>query len=397
MIMIRSTAGLWRMSLAVLALVLAPASGRAATAIAPTHGSQVLETLAAPTVRIQSAVATAVTPPDMATRAAQVRAEIGLARQTGDNRHWGRAQALLAPWWDRPAAPIDMLVLQATVQQGRHAFDAARAVLREAVARAPDHAQAWLALAALERLRADYPATLRACDAVARAGAIHYAAACRLESLSLQGRHDAAATGLRALIESSQTAEQRSWLLSLLAEALERAGQEAQAEQAFRDSLGAAPDLYTGIALSDLLLRTGRAAAALAVLQPLAETDAVLLRRSVAMRRLGDPGWTADRAMLTSRAAELVRRGDDPDLHGREAALTALWLDDDPAQALRLARRNLQLQREPVDWWVALASASQAGDTEAWTELQRQRSTLGLRDKRLERILPPSGTAAARP
>lgn len=379
------------MALAVVLLPLAQGGSRAATEVVPTHDGQVLETLAAPTVRQGSSVAVGVPAVDVASRVDQVRQEIGLARQTGDTRHWGRAQALLGPWWDQPAGPVDMAVLQATVLQGRHAFDAARKVLAEVVARTPGHAQAWLNMAALERLRADYPASLRACAAVERAGAGTYAAACRLETLSLQGQHDAAAVGLRTLVQGSGSADQRSWLLSLLAEALERAGQDAQAETAYRDSLRAAPDLYTAIALGDLLLRTGQAQSALTVLEPQASTDAVLLRRAAAQRRLGDARWKAGRAALHARSAELLRRGDDPDLHGREAALVALWLDDDPSQALGLARRNLVLQREPVDWSVALHSAAQASDAAAWTELQRQRKASGLQDRRLDRIAPPRG------
>lgn len=393
----RTVATPWSLALVLLPLLLAHGAGRAATAVVPMHDGQVLETLAAPTVRMRpptDAGAAAAATPELLR---QVRAEIASARQSGDTRHWGRAQALLAPWWDSPAAPVDIAVLQATVQQGRHAFDAARVLLRGVVARAPGHAQAWLDLAALERLRADYPAALQACDAVARAGAEPYAAACRLETVSLQGQHDSATAGLRALARDSGAPEQRSWLLSLYAEALERAGQDPLALAAYRASLQAAPDLYTAIALSDLLLRTGDAAQALAVLAPLAATDAVVLRRATALRRLGDARWRDLRTTLQSRAAELERRGDDPDLHGREAALIALWLHDDAPRALQLARRNLQLQREPVDWWVALHSAARAGDAAAWAELQRERKASGLHDRRLDRSPQELLAAGGRP
>ncbi|MEP6969741.1 MAG: hypothetical protein ABJA49_04815, partial [Betaproteobacteria bacterium] len=104
----------------------------------------------------------------------------------------------------------------------------------------------------------------------------------------------------------------------------------------------------------------------------------------------GDGRWMALRAELRSRSAELRRRGDNTDLHAREAALVALWLDEDPQQALALARRNLELQREPLDWWIALHSAQQAGDDAAWRALDQQRKAIGLHDMRLE----PSNAAA---
>ena len=127
---------------------------------------------------------------------------------------------------------------------------------------------------------------------------------------------------------------------------------------------------------------SGRAAA-LRVLVEAPETDAVLLRRAAAWRRSGDSRWTAARATLRERAAELTRRGEDPALHGRELALAALWLDDDAAAALVHARANLLLQREPVDWWVAMASARKANDPAALAQIGAAIRTAGLHDVRL--------------
>ncbi len=377
----------------VLSLLLANASVQAATELVPRLDDEVLETMAAPTIRQQVPAATQAQTVDLALVMRQVHGEITLARQTGDTRYWGRAQALLMPWWDRAGAPPDLMVLQATIQQGRHEFGAARRLLDAVVAKAPGHAQAWLDIAALARLKGDYAGALQACDAVAQAGVALYAQACRLETVSLQGRHADAAQGLQRLIDTRADAAQRSWLLSLLAESLERAGRDAPALAAYRLSLAAQHDLYTTIAVSDLLLRTGKPGPALRLLEPLPSTDAVLLRQASALRQLGESRWTGVRDELRTRAAELRRRGDNVDLHGREAGLIALWLDDDPQQALRLAQRNLELQREPVDWWLALSSAQQSGDVAAWNRLQTQRQATGLRDHRLDIMRGPVGRA----
>ena len=320
---------------------------------------------------------------DPAAAAAQARQDIAVARQTGDTRYWGRAQAALLPWWDRADAPADIAVLQATVQQGRHEFETSRRVLTAALARAPLHAQGWLNLAALERLSARYAEALKACDAVARAGQALYAQACRLETTSLQGQYRLAAQGLETLIAQTKDAGQQSWLYSLLAESQERAGQASASATAYQSSLKLEPDLYTAIAYSDLLLRTGQPSQALAAMAALPETDAVVLRRAAAWKRLGDARWVGARAQLKDYSAELVRRGDDPALHGRELALAALWLDEDAPAALALARRNLLLQREPVDWWVALQSAQSAKDAGALAEIRAALATAGLQDTRL--------------
>ncbi len=386
--------------LATAALWLGAACSAAPLLPLPTQDDEVIEVLTTIT-RSRPAPSPAAAAPgpgsDPATAAAQAREAIGVARQTGDARYWGRAQAVLAPWWDQTQAPVDLAVLQATVQQGRHAFAPARAVLQAALARAPGHAQGWLNLAALERVEGRYGASLTACEAVARAGQDWYAQACRLETISLQGQHAQARTGLQALLaplSPRADASRRAWLLSLRAEAEERAGDDAAARAAYTQSLAAEPDLYTAIAFSDLLLRTGQPDAAQRVLAPLARTDAVLLREALALRQMRDARWQTVRDELRAREQALDRRGDDLELHDRERALLALWLDDAPARALTLAQRNLDLQREPLDWWVALQAAGQAKDSTATTALRERLRATGLHDARLAQNAPaPRGTA----
>lgn len=366
----------------------------AATAVPSGADDVVVEVL--PSITRQRTVASGAKPvaADPQRAAASAQDAIAMARQTGETRYWGRAQAVLGPWWDVPLAPVELAVLQATVQQGRHEFNAARQILEAVVAREPGHAQGWLTLASLNRLSARYADSLKACEAVAQSGQALYGAACRLETQSLQGQHELATNGFEQLIRQASNTDQASWLWSLLAEGLERAGWDEAAARAFQRSLALTPDLYTAIAYSDLLLRSERPAQALTVLQDAAETDAVLLRRATAWKRLGQVQWKEARETLRTRTAELVRRGDDPLLHGRELALIALWLDDDPVEALRLARVNLQLQKEPLDWWVAVKSAHQAKDSTARQELTSMIQSLGLQDQRLSRMLQPKATSA---
>ena len=383
----------WRLVFFSGALAALQLSALAVTAVQPGADDAVLEVLPAITHfrPARAAAASLAKVANPAAAALQAREDIAVARQTGDTRYWGRAQATLAPWWDHKDAPADMAILQATVQQGRHEFEASRKVLTAALARSPGHAQGWLNLAALERLSAQYADSLKACDAVGRAGQALYAQACRLETQSMLGQQAASAQGFQTLLGQSSNDDQRSWLLSLLAESQERAGADAAAAQSYARSLALGPDLYTAIAYSDLLLRTGQTRQALQILAPLPETDAVLLRRSAAWRRLGDARWSDVRVALRERAAELTRRGDDPTLHAREMALTSLWLDDDAATAMQLAKRNLELQREPVDWWVALQSARKAGDAVAIREVSNAIRAAGLVDSRLAPVSKSAG------
>ncbi len=309
---------------------------------------------------------------------------IETARQTGDARFWGRAQAAIQAWWDLSSAPTALGVMQATVQQGRHEFAAAEATLSRVLKREPANAQALLALASLQRLSGRYDAASQSCERMRGVnGAGLYAQVCQIETRSLQGQWGESARRLTALIAQTPNASQASWMLSLLAESQERAGLDQLASAAFEASLARMPDLYTAIAHADLLLRTGKPLLALQKLATQPESDAVLLRRAIAQRRLGDAAWTALRDELIERDRALRVRGDDPLLHARELAMAALWLNDDATGALQLAKANLKLQREPIDWWIAVRAATAAHDLSTRDDLMAQARASGLRDARL--------------
>jgi hypothetical protein len=104
----------------------------------PVSDSQVVESLAP---RLNAVVVKTVTAQIAANNARQA---IVLARQTADPRYLGRAQAMLSPWWDKPDAPVEIAVLQATILQGRHEFAPATQLLEKTLARDPNNAQAWL-------------------------------------------------------------------------------------------------------------------------------------------------------------------------------------------------------------------------------------------------------------
>ena len=340
--------------------------------------------------RLPERVAAAPATPQAAATIA--RRWITLSRETADPRYLGRAQAALARWWGQADAPADLLVLQATVEQGRHEFAAARATLERALQANPAQVQGWLTLATLERVAARYEAAEAACRNVARYGATLYATACLLETRSLQGQHDAARSGLTALWQQAAgDATQRAWIGSLLAESEERAGRDDAADAAYRRSLADAPDGYTALAYADQLLRRNRASAALEVLRHQPDSDAVLLRRAQALRLMGDAAWQPLARDLEARFAAIAARGEGLDAHARERALLALWLQGQPAAAWKAARTNLAQQKEPLDWWLALQTSEQSGDAAAHQAVRQALLQTGLQDVRLARWQPRGG------
>jgi tetratricopeptide (TPR) repeat protein len=350
----------------------------------PTSPTQVIEKLAprtAPVVQVS----------DPAPAAALARAAITLARESADPRHLGRAQAMLAPWWDKPDAPPELATLQATILQSRHEFTAARAVLQRVVQGpgSSEKAQAWLTLATLDRLQADYPAAQKSCEQVARSGAHWYAQACQIETVSMQGRQALAERGFAQLLAAAPDESLRAWALSLQAEHFERAGQYEQAMSSYQRSLQIAPDGYTALAAADLWLRRGQAAMALSVLAQQPGSDSVLIRRAQALKLQNDTRWQSLDTELKSRLAALDARRDEPAAHARERALYHLWLDGDIKRALVSATLNLTQQREPIDWWLALESAERAGQAQQVDRLKAQLQQTGLRDARLAKWLTP--------
>ncbi len=94
---------------------------------------------------------------------AQSRADVALplaqfylqqSRQSGDLRYLGYADAVLAPWIRREPPNAAALVLEATVQQSRHQFDAALETLARALRANPGDAQALLTQATIACLGA---------------------------------------------------------------------------------------------------------------------------------------------------------------------------------------------------------------------------------------------------
>jgi tetratricopeptide (TPR) repeat protein len=350
----------------------------------PSSDEQIIEKLPA-RASLRTNVEASATPQ---ARVALAQEAIRLSRQTSDPRHLGRAQAALAPWWGKPDAPVAVAILQATIQQSRHEFSAARAVLEASLAREPNHAQGWLTLANLERIAGRYEESLRACSQVAKGGAAFYAQACHLETRSMLGEHALARRGLTALASQTADRDNQAWVLSLLAESEERAGEDELALKAYRHSLGLSPDTYTSLAMADLLLRTGRPMPVVALLRDLPNSDAVLIRRAYAYKLLGDPSWVALNLEISERFQALDRRGDDPATHARERALVALWLDGDVAKGLKWAKLNLEVQKEPADWLI-LASMN-GGQSVAAKEIAQWKASLktqGLVDARINRMM----------
>lgn len=301
------------------------------------------------------------------------------ARSQGDARFAGRALAVLQPFGEAP--PADIAVLRATVQQHLHAFEPAAQLLLKTLRRDTAQPQAWLLLASVRRTQGRLGDSDAACAGLRQTGAALHAAACALENESLRdpqmplGRWQA----LRA--SAASDAATQAWLWQSQAEHAARAGDASSAETAFKAALALHDEAYTRCALADVYQAQGRHAEALALLLPLPASDAVAVRRALHAKALQHPQAAAWAAELRGRFAQARERAaadpKEPVSHLREQAQFALWVQGQAPEALRLARANLQQQREPLD----LLLLAQAG---APAEARQLAAKWELRDARLD-------------
>jgi predicted Zn-dependent protease len=373
---------------AVVLLAACVMAGASAAPMVPASDDQVVETLPAGTPRgadrrLRRQWATQ--PPDAGLAVALARRHLDRARAQGDPREAGVALAALRSWTDPDSAPPAVLLLQATIEQHLHRFDAAAKKLERLVAREPQLGQAWLTLATIRRVQGRYADSDAACARVATAGSKLYAQACRAENDALRGHFGTARAVLRGLASGRGVdGATRGWLLTSLAELEERAGQPGAAEIAWSEALRADADPYIRIGFADFLIARGQSGRALDVLERLPASDAVLLRRAIAARRQGLATAGALASELRERIDLAGLRPQTQATHGRELAMFALWVDDDPAKALEFARLNVARQREPVDLWLLVQAARAAGRPEAERAALRLVHETGLRDRRIE-------------
>ena len=330
-------------------------------------------------------------PSDGALAAAVAGQAIQWARQDGDPRLLGQAQAALGHWWAQPAPPPEVRLLRATILQSTHDFDAALRDLRALVALPPAAAvptaqrvQAWLTLASVLQVTGRYDEAKPACEALQQVQAPWHAQACLLELQSYLGEADAAQRGLADLAAKAPR-ELAGYIQLMRAELAERQGQGREAALLYQTLLLRQPDAYAEGAYADLLLDQGRAAEVLSLLKGRERNDALLLRLAEAGATVKDPANAARVSALRARFAAARERGDS--VHRREEARFTLRLLKQPAQALQLAQRNWQVQKEPADARILLEAARAAGATPPIEEVRTFMRRWGWSDRRLEALL----------
>jgi tetratricopeptide (TPR) repeat protein len=318
---------------------------------------------------------------DPSRAAARAESLLALARETQDARHFGRAEALVAPWVARPDAPPRLLVASADLAQQRHDFARARGLLDAALAREPRNAGALLARANVSLLLGEHAAARRDCTSAMQAGAGPAATVCLASSLTGPG----SAARARRLLESLEAATRAApaiaeWRLLTLADAERRDGDLGAAVRTLSRARALAPAREeTRALLADALLASGEPAAALSLTEGSDASVAFLVTRIRAASATGTARASGARRAFDDLLDVGCRRGGAP--HLRELGELALYVDGDAGRALALARRNFAAQKDTPDLRLYADAAIAAGDRDAVESLRRWLAETGFEDR----------------
>jgi hypothetical protein len=303
---------------------------------------------------------------------------------------------VLKPWWDQADGPTAVLVLRATLRQSNHHFDAAMVDLDRVLQREPRNGQARLTRATVLTVQGRFAPARADCDALAGAAPPIYVALCSATIDGLTGKAIDATRAIEAALAGTPVdAGARVWAQTLLGEIAQRQDDVA-AEQRFRDALQLdGRDPYLIAAFSDWLLDHQRPTEVASLIPADTRIDPLLLRRALALSMLKSADAPAAIDALRARVAASRARGDT--VHQREESRYALALDNNPAMALELARRNFAVQREPADVRVLAEAARAAADDAALREVRDWLARTKLEYRQVQRLAEAgAGSGAAR-
>lgn len=288
------------------------------------------------------------------------------ARQEGDPRYLGYAQAALSPWWKLTNPPLEVMVLRATLLQSNHHFDQALIDLNAVLKQNPENGQAWITKATILQVQGKYPEALDSCKQLSNLAPNLITLTCISNVLHLSGKSAQSYADLKTAYAQNidKTTGIDIWVMTLLAEMAHRLGDDEAAEHYFLASIQLEePDSYLLGAYSDFLLDKKRPQQVIKLLKDKTKVDPLLLRYVEALKLIlsDQTDKYIQTLKLTFAAAEL--RGDT--VHQREQSRFELRLMNNPKRALILAKENWKVQKEPADARVYLEAAIAMNDKQS--------------------------------
>lgn len=345
----------------LLALACAPAI---AAPFTPSNDNDIVERLPTsagdPSVRRVESLRKqlAARPGDSALRLEIARRYFDLAMAQGDPRYVGYASAAIGPLAKTAGSDANYWLVRGMIQQYSHDFAGALQSLAKSRELNPEGADATSWRAAIQMVRADYDAALSECTRLVPAAHPLHAQGCTAYVQASTGQLAPAYEALgKALAASGAVAPELGlWTRTRLAEMAIRLQRPAEAEAHFKEALqlGVTDQFLLG-AYADFLLQQKRPAEVITLLADWERSDILLLRLALAGKALNDPKAKSWADQLRDRFTDAAKRGDR--LHEQEAARFALDVEGNAKQAVDLATRNYQDQKEPRDAEILMRAA----------------------------------------
>ena len=336
-------------------------------------------------------------PEDLRSALALAQGYLEIGRANADPRFVSYAQATLTPWLSRAHPDPAVLTLSATCLQYLHRFDEALTLLDRALAQQTFDGQAWLTKATILQVQGHFAQARQACRPLIQISGHLIALTCLTSVNSLTGQLDESYAALSSVFTDDPRLERgvRLWILDQLADMAQRLGDDKVAEAYLLAALHAAPeDGYSKGDYADLLLRQSRNAEVVHLLQGDESQDNLLLRLAIAATRLHHAEGQRLSEMFQARYEAARRDGDFT--HLREQARFILEVRGAPAEALKVAERNWQVQREPADVRIYFAAATAAVDRVALQNLETWLKQTHYQDRTLDALRTAGGSASDR-
>ena len=288
---------------------------------------------------------------------------IELGRTESDPRYLGYAESVISNWLKMQNPPPEILVLRATIRQSNHDFNGALKDLDKALKEDETSAQGWLTKATILQTQGKYTEAKRSCVPLLRLSDELTIITCVSSVTSLNGDALKSYSVLKSIIEKSKEVpkQEKLWALTILAEIAVRRGEDELAEKHFKEAFSIGLyDNYLLSTYSDFLLSKGRAKEVVSLLSDKTRIDNLLLRLALAEKDLNVSALNEHTKDLQSRFIASHLRGDN--VHQREEAIFELKLKNNSKKALELAKKNWEVQREPIDAKIFLESAIACGN-----------------------------------
>lgn len=277
------------------------------------------------------------------------------ARESGDPRYLGYAEAQLKPWLTRYANNPRVQLTHARLLQANHQFVPAQSILNSLINAHGDAAEAVLLSASIAQVQGDIALATQRCHQLKGFAMLPFALICQAQIDGASGHAKSALASLQKVPAKALgfTPQQATWWWLSQADIADRLGLDSSAERALIAAQSGGAEAIGSYA--DWLYRQQRFAEAEKLLLPWQRHDGLLTQLARVQRRLNRAEARATQVQVSARWQAFLARGEPG--HERELALFYLDVAQQPTAALRYAQRNWQNQRETADFRIYARAA----------------------------------------